>query len=94
MPRGFMPIGEFRVIYTDGHTEDAKSNFLGLCEIERRWPGQEEAPGVQAVTVAVWYYLGCPDDNLDAWAATVHNIEPVEDPAETEVPTPPAVGVA
>lgn len=91
---GFMPIGEFKVVYVDGHTEECMSNFLGLVEIERRWPGQETAPGVTAVAVAVFYYLGCPGDDLDKWMATVHNIEPITEDAAQEVPTSPAVGAA
>lgn len=91
---GFMPIGTFRVIYTDGTTAEAQSNFLGLCEIERRWPNSETAPGVQAIGVAVWYYLGCPGADLDSWLATVHNVEPVEQDVAAEVPTGPAVGAA
>ena len=96
MARGFMPIGTFRVIYTNGETAETKSNFLGLCEIERRWPNSDSAPGVQAIGVAVWYYLGCPGGDLDAWLATVYNVEPVADDeeADTEVPTQPAVGAA
>jgi hypothetical protein len=91
---GFMPIGEFRVVYVDGHTEECVSNFLGLVEIERRWPGEETAPGVTAVAVAVFYYLGCPGDDLDKWLATVHNVEPIDKDAKTDVPTSPAVGAA
>lgn len=93
---GFLPIGEFKVTYTNGETATAVSNFLGLVEIERRWPGQTDAPGVTAIGVAVWYYLGCPGGDLDAWLATVHLIEPAEtESAETiEVPTQPAVGAA
>lgn len=93
-----MPIGDFKVTYVDGHTEEARSNFLGLVEIERRWPGDDDAPGVQAVAVAVWFYLGCPGGDLDEWMATVHNVEPVAEPVpvdgEPAVPTEPAVGAA
>lgn len=92
---GFMPIGDFKVTYTNGETAVATSNFLGLVEIERRWPGEKEAPGVQAIGVAIWYYLGCPGDDLDSWLATVHNVEPVEaEETVQEVPTVPAVGAA
>jgi hypothetical protein len=91
---GFMPIGDFRVVYVDGHTEECTSNFLGLCEIERRWPDADTAPGVQAVAVAVWYYLGCPDENLDKWMATVHNVEPVNAEVVQEVPSQAEPGAA
>jgi hypothetical protein len=96
---GFMPIGDFTVTYTNGETVLATSNFLGLVEIERRWPGQSEVPAATALGVAVWFYLGCPGGELDEWLATVHLIERTEDSADdavpvAEVPTPPAVGVA
>lgn len=91
---GFMPIGDFKVTYVNGETVTATSNFLGLVEIERRWPGQENAPGVQAIGVAIWYYLDCPGENLDAWLATVHNVERIDDEAAVEVPTEPAAGAA
>ena len=92
----FMPIGDFKVTYTNGETVTAVSNFLGLVEIERRWPGETEAPGISAIGVAVWFYLGCPGGDLDSWLATVHLIEPAEaDDAEViEVPTQPAAGAA
>jgi hypothetical protein len=90
-----MPIGDFKVTYVNGETVVATSNFLGLCEIERRWPGQDNAPGVQAIGVAIWFYLGCPDGDLDSWLATVHNVEPVEtEQPVQEVPTVPAAGAA
>lgn len=90
-----MPIGDFKVTYVNGETATAKSNFLGLVEIERRWPGDENTPGIQAIGVAMFYYLGCPGGDLDAWLATVHTVEPLEsDTEEAEVPTEPAVGAA
>lgn len=90
---GFMPVGDFTVTYTDGSTEEAKSNFLGLVEIERRWPGKEDAPGVQAIGVAVWYYLGCPGEDFDKWLSKVHMIEAAETKADADVvPSEPTVG--
>jgi hypothetical protein len=94
----FMPIGDFKVVYVDGTTEECKSNFLGLVEIERRWPNEENAPGVTATAIAVFYYLGCPGQDFDKWLAKVHNIEPADkQDAEVEledVPTEPAAGAA
>lgn len=93
---GFMPFGDFKVTYTNGETVEATSNFRGLVEIERRWPGSNEAPGIEAIGVAVWYYLDCPGDNFDEWLSTVHLIEPAEQPAteDTADPTAPAAGAA
>jgi hypothetical protein len=99
---GMMPIGDFRVTYIDGTSEDAASNFLGLVEVERRWPGQEQAPGITALATATWFYLGCPDDDLDKWLSRVHLIERLPDAQdeeesdedEDEGPTTPAVGAA
>jgi hypothetical protein len=92
--QGFMPIGDYKVTYVDGRVESTTSNFLGLAEIERRWPG-DQVPGVQAIATAVWFYLGCPGENLDAWMATVHLVEQAE-PQETvqEVPTQAEPGAA
>lgn len=98
-----MPVGDFTVTYTDGSTEDVQSNFRGLVEIERRWPGQENVPAVEAIGIAVWHYLGCPGESLDDWLGRVHLIEDAEELArrtkvtelpEPEVPTEPAVGAA
>ena len=93
---GFMPFGDFKVTYTNGETATAVSNFRGLVEIERRWPGDTEAPGIEATGVAVWFYLGCPGEDFDSWLATVHIIEPAETPPteNTADPTDPAVGAA
>lgn len=90
-----MPIGDFIVTYTDGHTETAKSNFRGLVEIERRWKGDEEVPAVEAISIAVWHYLGEPGTDMDSWLSTVHLVESVPDEkAEDAVPTEPAAGAA
>jgi hypothetical protein len=92
--QGFMPIGDYVVTYTNGETVTVTSNFLGLVEIERRWPG-DEMPGVQAIATAVWFYLGCPGENLDAWLATVHLIGPAdEEEVAQEVPTEAEPGAA
>lgn len=93
MAAGFMPIGDFKVTYRDGTEELAKSNFRGLVEIERKWPGQDVAPGIEAMGLAVWHYLDCPGD-FDDWLDSVHLIEAAEAKSEDEVPTQPAVGVA
>lgn len=95
---GYMPIGKFKVVYVDEHTEECKSNFRGLVEIERRWP-DSDAPGVSATALAVFFYLGCPGEDFDKWLGTVYNIEPADVPADakdemTEVPTEPAPGLA
>jgi hypothetical protein len=89
---GFMPIGDYKVTYTDGSSEVVTSNFLGICEVERRYPNGE-IPGVNAMGLAVWYYLDCPGGDLDAWLKTVHMIEQATDSTEApEVPTDPAPG--
>ena len=96
---GFMPIGDFRVTYRDGSSVVVASNFAGLVEIERRWPGRDEVPAITALAIATWHYLDCPGE-LDEWMKTVHLIEGVDltEPAEGDdepaVPTEPAVGVA
>jgi len=94
----FMPLGDFKVTYTNGETASAMSNFRGLVEIERRWPGAQDAPGIEAIGVAVWFYLGCPGGDLDSWLETVHLIEPVTDTTsgvvDTEDPTQAAPGAA
>lgn len=91
---GFMPIGDYKVTYTNGETAVAQSNFRGLVEVERRWSG-DNAPGIEAIALAVWWYLGCPGGDLDDWLATVHLIEPATTEGEVhpEVPIPPAPGV-
>lgn len=93
---GFMPFGDFKVTYTNGEEVEAVSNFRGLVEVERRWPGNADAPGIEAIGVAVWFYLGCPGDDLDSWLSTVHLIEAATPPPieETADPTAPAVGAA
>lgn len=90
---GFMPIGDYKVTYMDGETVVAKSNFLGLVEIERRWPG-DEMPGIQAISTAVWFYLDCPGDDFDSWLKTVHLIGPAEEETAQEVPTQAVPGAA
>lgn len=89
---GFMPMGDFRVTYTNGETALAVSNFLGLVEVERRWP--TETPPIEAIGYAVWCYLGKPTDDFDEWLATVHTIEGTAEETPVEVPTQPAVGAA
>lgn len=91
---GFMPMGDFRVTYTNGETVEAVSNFFGLVAVERRWPN--ETPPIEAVGFAVWHYLGKPGEDFDQWLTTVHTIEGAqpESAEPVEVPTQPAVGVA
>lgn len=99
---GFMPLGDFKVTYTNGETAEAMSNFRGLVEIERRWPGAQDAPGIEAIGVAVYYYLGCPGGDFDAWLETVHLIEPANvessdngaETVDTADPTQAAPGAA
>lgn len=97
MASGFMPLGDFDVTYVNGEVVRATSNFRGLIEVERRWPGTEEAPGLEAIALAMWFYLGEPLDNFDAWLSTVHSIDGVAQDVAPEdappVPTGPAVGV-
>jgi|1186.fasta_scaffold615493_2 hypothetical protein len=92
MAGSFMPIGDFKVTYVDGGTEVVQSNFRGLVEVERKWPG-DTIPGVEAMGFAVWHYLGCPDE-FDTWLDTVHLIEKATTEGEVQPgdPTPPAVG--
>lgn len=92
---GFMPIGDFKVTYVNGETATAVSNFRGLVEIERRWPGAQDAPGIEAIGVAVWHYLGCPGD-FDEWLEQVHVIEPVTEETTVDAmdPTQAAPGAA
>lgn len=90
---GLMPIGDFKVTYTNGETVVAQSNFRGLVEVERKWAGDKEAPGIEAVGLAVWHYLDRPDESFDEWLSTVHLIEPATTEGEAlEVPTGPTVG--
>lgn len=93
---GFMPIGDFKVTYVNGETAVATSNFRGLVEIERRWPAGSDAPGIEAIGVATWFYLGCPGEDFDTWLETVHLIEPSTDENVTDTadPTVPAAGAA
>lgn len=91
---GFMPIGDYKVTYTDGETVVAQSNFRGLVEVERRWAGDKEVPGVEAIGLAVWFYLECPGGEFEAWLERVHLIEPATTEGEPsiEVPSQPAAG--
>jgi hypothetical protein len=95
---GYMPVGRYKVVYVDEHTEECKSNFLGLVEVERRWPDGDKTPYISATAFAVYHYLGCPGEDFDKWLATVYNIEVADEDeatdADTEVPTEPAAGAA
>jgi hypothetical protein len=93
MASGFMPIGDFKVTYRNGETAVAQSNFRGIVEVERRWPGDEPTPGVEAMGLAVWHYLDCPGE-FDDWLISVHTIEAATTEGEVapEVPTDPTVG--
>jgi hypothetical protein len=88
---GYMPIGDFKIVYVDGSSEVAQSNFRGIVEVERKWPG-DTVPGVEAISLAVWYYLGCPD-GFDEWLGRVHNIEPATTAGEVDPEDPPLPAV-
>lgn len=91
----FAALGNYKITYVDGRVETARSNFLGLSEVEKRWPG-EDVPVMEALAYSMWWYLDCPGE-FEAFKKSVHLIEEdtplakVEDVAD---PTVPAVGAA
>lgn len=90
----YIPVGEFDVTYMDGETAVARSNFGRIMQIEAEYTDvpDDKIPGGTLLAKAVWYYLGCPKDSLDEWAATVHRIMPRENGQASANPTPPAAG--
>ena len=89
----FAALGDYKITYLDGRTEVARSNFLGLAEVEKRWPG-EDVPVMEALAYSMWWYLDCPGDFTD-FKKSVHNIEEqLPETADTADPTVPAVGAA
>lgn len=87
----YVPLGEFKVTYLDGETQIARANFGAIMELEAAYIGDGKVPQATVLVRAMWLYLDRPKDSLEAWAATVHNIEPHKVDVGTD-PSPPAVG--
>lgn len=87
----FVHLGEFEVTYLDGSKDVARSNFGSIMELERDYSDIADIPGATVLVRSMWLYLGRPKESLDAWAATVHHIEPVPKKVATN-PTEPALG--
>jgi hypothetical protein len=91
----FAALGDYKVTFLDGHTVTARSNFLGLSEVEKRWPDETAVPVMQALAYSMWWYLDCPGDFAE-FQRSVHLIEEQTATSEEDRadPTVPTVGAA
>ena len=85
----YIPLGRFKVTYLDGRTEEARSNFGAIMDLEADLP---EAPDGTVLAHGVWLYLGRPQGDVHDWAATVFLIEPLPAEVDDTTPTLPVVG--
>jgi hypothetical protein len=89
----FVPLGRYKITYLDGRTEEVRSNFAGIMELEADKP-EEDVPYGTALAYGIWIFLGRPGDDVKDWAVDVYKIEPVDDDKPAPDPTVPVVGVA
>jgi hypothetical protein len=89
----YVPLGEFDITYLDGEPEVARSNFGAIMELEGTYAkvDNDKVPAATVLVRAMWLYLGRPKENLEVWAANVHNIEPRANGQKVD-PFPPAAG--
>jgi hypothetical protein len=92
----FAGLGQFRLHYTDGSTEEVRLTSKAVVEAERRWPGvapdgSDRYRPNEGLHYMVWITLGRPEDDFDTWLDLGFVMEPVEEEPEVD-PTHRAPG--
>lgn len=86
-----VPLGRYKIEYLDGTTEEVRSNFGAIMELEELLPG-DDTPSATTLLTGIWLFLGKPDGDPRQWANNVVDVAPVE-PEPTD-PSPPKAGGA
>ena len=88
----FIPLGKYRIEYLDGETEEIRSNFGAIMELEAELPDKDTPDGT-VLLYGMWLYKGRPEGDPKEWGRNIFNITPVTDDAKSDTdPSPPPAG--